>query len=359
MRVSKLPSLKIGDLDINPPIIQGGMGVRVSMANLASAVANEGCAGIIASVGLGHFENFPGCEQVRINEQALREQIRKARRQSSGVIGVNIMVALNHYKEMVTTSIEENVDLIISGAGLPLELPKYLNGKNIKLVPIVSSARALNIICKKWKRDYNKMPDAVVVEGSMAGGHLGFHYDDVVNNKTPRLEEIVAEVIETANSFDPPIPVVPAGGIFDGEDIARYLKMGAAGVQMATRFVCTVECDVHPRFKQAYLDAKEGDITVINSPVGLPGRVINSPFVEKIKRGETVPFKCAFLCLRSCNPKTSPYCIAKVLANAAEGNLEEAFVFSGSNAWRCNEIVTVHQLIEQLTRETLEALNRD
>jgi len=359
MPIEKLPTLRIGDLEINPPIIQGGMGVRVSMANLASAVANEGCAGIIASVGLGHFENYPGSEQVRVNEKALREQIRKARTLTNGVIGVNIMVALTHFAEMVNASVDEDVDLIISGAGLPLELPKYLGGKDIKLVPIVSSARALKIIAKKWKRDFNKMPDAVVVEGSMAGGHLGFHYQDVVENKVPRLEEIVAEVIEVANSFDPPIPVIPAGGVFDGSDIARYLKMGAAGVQMATRFVCTVECDVHPNFKQAYLDAKEGDITVIKSPVGLPGRVINNAFVERVKRGECVPFKCSYLCLRTCNPKESPYCIAKVLANAAEGKMDEAFVFSGSNAYRCNEIVTVHDLIQQLTAETLTALNTD
>lgn len=359
MPLEKLPTLRIGDLEVNPPFIQGGMGVRVSRANLASAVANEGCVGVIAGVALGKFEDLPAREFVRVNEEALRQEIRKAKQQSKGIIGVNILVATSNYENLVRTSVEEDIDLIISGAGLPLDLPKLTEGKNIKLLPIVSSAKALRIICKKWQRNFKRLPDAVVVEGPRAGGHLGFTFEDVVDGKTPSLEEIVKEVVATANEFDPPIPVVAAGGIFDGADIAKYLRLGASGVQMATRFVCTVECDVHENFKQAYLKAKEGDTTIIKSPVGMPGRAIVNEFVKKIREGKTIPFKCAFHCLKSCDPKTAPYCICKVLATAADGNIDDSFVFAGSNVHRCEEIIPVKTLIEKLTAETLEHLNSD
>ena len=359
MQKNTIPSLKIGDLEVNPPIIQGGMGVRISKANLAAAVANEGCIGVVSTVGLGRFEDHPGSEFLRINEEALRHELRKAKSMTKGIIGVNVMVVLSNYDNLTATAAEEGVDLIISGAGLPLDLPKFVEGKPTKLVPIVSSARALDIIYRKWKRQYNRAPDAVVVEGAKAGGHLGFGYKEVSEGTAPDLDIILSEVIKTANSFDPPVPVIAAGGIFDGQDIARVLKLGASGVQMATRFVCTDECDVHENFKQAYLDAKKEDITIINSPVGLPGRVLNNPFVEKIKRGETIPFNCTFRCLKSCNPRKSPYCIAKVLVNAAEGKLDEAFAFCGANAYRCTEIVPVKQLIDQLVEETVQSLNED
>ncbi|OHB59568.1 MAG: 2-nitropropane dioxygenase [Planctomycetes bacterium RBG_13_44_8b] len=351
MNVKNTPVLRIGDLEVSPPIIQGGMGVRVSRASLASAVANEGCVGVIASAGLGQFENHPESEFAKVNAKALRDEIRKARSLTSGIIGVNIMVALTDYENLVKTAIDEDVDIIISGAGLPLHLPGYLNGKDIKLVPIVSSARALEIICRKWKGQFNKIPDAVIVEGVKAGGHLGYSYEDIINKTTFTLEQIIEGVIEIANSYNPNIPVIAAGGIFNGEDIAHFLGLGASGVQMATRFVCTYECDVHKNFKQAYLDAKAEDITIIPSPVGLPGRVINNSFVEKIKNGETMPFECSYQCLKTCDPRKAPYCIAKVLANAAEGNMDESFAFAGSNAYKCKEIVSVKSLIQQLVQE--------
>jgi nitronate monooxygenase len=353
-----IPSLRIGDLEVNPPIIQGGMGVRVSKANLAAAVAEEGCVGVISTVGLGEIEGISGSEFVRLNEQALREELRKARSLTDGIIGVNVLAVLSHYESLTTTAVDEGADLIISGAGLPLDLPMLVPGNSTKLIPIVSSARALSIICRKWKRD-NRVPDAVIVEGAKAGGHLGFGYEDLLNGKTPALDEILIEVIEFANSFDSPFPVIAAGGIFDGRDIARVLKLGASGVQMATRFVCTDECDVHQNFKLAYVKAGKEDITVIKSPVGMPGRVINNAFVEKIKRGETVPFNCAYQCLKSCDPMTAPYCIAVVLLKAAEGKLDEAFAFAGENAYRCNEIVPVKQLIGQLAEETAYHLSKD
>jgi nitronate monooxygenase len=353
---SPLPILKIGNLEISPPIIQGGMGVRVSMANLAVAVANTGCAGTIASVGLGLFEDFPGFEFVKVNEEALRYEIRKAKSLTSGIIGVNIMVALSDYDNLIKTAVEEDVDLIISGAGLPLTLPKHLNGKDIKLIPVVSSARTFQIICKRWKRRFNKLPDAVIVEGVRAGGHLGYSYECITDDSAPKLEQAIEEIKKISDSVSPNIPVIAAGGIFDGSDIAHFLKLGASGVQMATRFVCTDECDAHKNFKQAYLDAKAEDLTVIKSPVGLPGRVINNQFVEKIKQGQTLPVMCNYKCLKTCDPKKTPYCIAKVLANAARGELGESFIFAGSNAYRCNEIIPVKELVEKLSEELALAL---
>ncbi len=351
----KLPSLHIGDLNIDPPIIQGGMGVRVSRSRLAAAVANEGCVGVIAGVGLGKFENRPGSEFESLNNDALREEIRKARSMSKGIIGVNLMVVLSNFEPLIKTAVDEGIDLIISGAGLPLELPKYVGKKDIKLVPIVSSARALKIICSKWKRNYDRLPDAVIVEGPKAGGHIGYDYQDIADGKAASLDDKIREVVELANTYDPKIPVIAAGGVFDGKDIAHYLELGASGVQMGTRFVCTDECDVHDNFKQAYLKAKKEDIVIIKSPVGLPGRVLKNKFVEDIKKGETAPTACKFHCLKTCSPKTAPYCIAKALANAAEGNLDKGFVFAGSNAYRCNEIIPVKKLIATLVEEYAEA----
>ncbi|MFH1760068.1 MAG: nitronate monooxygenase family protein [bacterium] len=351
-----MPILKIGNLEISPPIIQGGMGLRVSMAGLASAVAETGCVGVIASVGLGKFEDFPGSKQVSVNNEALRQNIRKAKRMTKGIVGVNIMVALANYDNLVRISVEEGADIIISGAGLPMDLPKFINGKDVKLIPIVSSLKALRIICKKWYKSYNKIPDAVIVEGVKAGGHLGYKYEAIIDGKTQSLEEILSDVIAFAKSFEHPFPVIAAGGIFTGSDMARFLKLGAGGVQMATRFVCTEECDVHQNFKQAYLDCKENDIIIIKSPVGMPGRVIKNNFTDRIQSGETIPFKCSFKCLRSCDPKTVPYCIAKVLADAAEGRMENSFVFAGNNAHRCNEIIPVKLLVEQIVHEYQESI---
>ncbi|MFA5292651.1 MAG: nitronate monooxygenase family protein [Phycisphaerae bacterium] len=359
MQTNNIPDLKIGNLTINPPIIQGGMGIRVSEAGLASAVANTGCAGVIASTGIGLFEDLSGKDLWTFNGESLRNEIRKARTLTKGIIGVNIMVALTDYENLVKISVEENVDMIICGAGLPLELPKFLNGKDIKLIPIVSSVKAMELICRRWKGRYNKLPDAVIVEGVKAGGHLGYSAESLADGTAMTLEQIVKEVIEFANTFEPKIPVIAAGGIFDGADIAHFLRLGAAGVQMATRFVCTDECDAHENFKQAYINAGPNDITIIKSPVGLPGRVINSPFVEKIKQGLTVPFKCVYKCLRTCDPNKAPYCIAKVLSNASKGKLDESFVFAGSNAYKCTEIIPVKVLVDKLVEELKQALSTE
>jgi NAD(P)H-dependent flavin oxidoreductase YrpB (nitropropane dioxygenase family) len=349
----QIPSLKIGNLEINPPIIQGGMGVRVSMSGLAAAVANEGCAGIIASVGLGDFENAKPSEFVKVNNDALRSEIRKARSNSKGVIGVNVMVVLSNYEELVRVCVEEKVDMLICGSGLPMDLPKLTAGSGIKLVPIVSSARAFNIIYRKWKQNYQKVPDAVILEGPLAGGHLGYKLEEVSAGTTATLEVLVKELVDYCNTIEDHVPVIAAGGIYTGEDITKFLKIGASGVQMATRFVCTDECDVDDDFKQAYIKAGKDDITIIKSPVGLPGRVIKNEFVERINAGETVPFKCPHHCLQSCNPRLAPFCIAKALASASRGDFLDAFVFAGANAYRCTEVVSVKELVDELKRDML------
>ena len=237
-----------------------------------------------------------------------------------------------------------------------MNLPGYVEGRDIKLIPVVSSARTFQIICKRWKSRFSKQPDAVIVEGVRAGGHLGYSYDSITDDTAPVLEQTIKEIIKVAGNFSTAIPVIAAGGIFDGDDIAGFLRLGAAGVQMATRFVCTDECDAHDNFKQAYLNAGAEDMTIIKSPVGLPGRVINNSFVEKIKQGRTMPFTCNYRCLKTCEPKKAPYCIAKALANAAQGKLDESFVFAGSNAYRCSEIVPVKTLVENLSEELAAAL---
>jgi NAD(P)H-dependent flavin oxidoreductase YrpB (nitropropane dioxygenase family) len=301
-------------------------------------------------VGLGDYEHSPGVDFEEINRVALRAEIRKARQMTSGIIGVNAMVALSNYESLVRVCVEENVDMIISGAGLPLHLPAFTAGTNIKLVPIVSSVRSLKIIHRKWMKDFNRCPDAVVVEGMKAGGHLGYSFDQLEQN-SPTLEETIADVLQFTRQLPNPIPVIAAGGIFSGQEMSHFINAGASGVQMATRFVCTEECDANIRFKQAYLKAGPGDITLIKSPVGLPGRVIRNAFVDNINKGYTIPFKCKYQCLRTCNPSTAPYCIAEVLARASEGKMDEAFAFAGSNAWRCDEIVSVKELIQKIMQE--------
>jgi NAD(P)H-dependent flavin oxidoreductase YrpB (nitropropane dioxygenase family) len=348
--VAKLPDLIIGDLRINPPIVQGGMGVNISRANLASAVANEGAVGTISAITGG----FTQIASSNMHEKELREQIRQARQKTSGILAVNILVALTNYDDIVRAAADEGIDIIFSGAGLPLHLPKLVEGTKAKICPIVSSARTADIICRSWARKHNRLPDAIVVEGPMAGGHLGYSFSELEQEPQGKLENILDEVLAVAARYRLPdgraIPVIAAGGIFDGKDIARLLRQGASGIQMGTRFVCTDECDASDEFKQAYLHARKEDITIINSPVGLPGRALLNEFLERARKHE-IKFACHYRCLKTCDPSQSPYCIADALLNAAKGNLEAGFVFVGSNVYRVKEIVPVKTLIRELTLE--------
>jgi nitronate monooxygenase len=355
----KIPLLKIGDRTIK--LIQGGMGVGISCSGLASAVANEGGLGVIASVGLSEAKGYTG-DYITDSNRALREEIEAARSKMNnrGFLGVNIMHALSNYSDLVKTSVECGADFIISGAGVPRDLPIYLKGSSqTSLIPIVSSARLAEMLCKSWLRQ-NHLPDAIIVEGPMAGGHLGYDFEQLKNTGFVNhgLETIISQVIEAVVPYEKlagrKIPVIAAGGIFYGGDIKKYLDLGASGVQIATRFVTTNECDADIKFKQAYLDCKPEDLVIIKSPVGMPGRAIQNKFLEQVAAGKRVPINCPYHCLKTCVPENSPYCIARALTEARQGRFKGGYVFAGSNAWRCKEIVSVHQVFEDINREFVE-----
>ncbi len=357
-----LPALQIGHLQAALPLIQGGMAVGISLSRLAAAVANEGAIGVMGAAMIGMNEPDVAKNPVEANNRALRNEIRKAKEMTSGIIGVNIMMALTLFAESVKTSIEEKADIIFSGAGLPLELPKYLlelceqKKEEFKtcLVPIVSSARAAGIIAKKWLNRFDYLPDAFVVEGPMAGGHLGFAAEQL-DDPQFALEKLVPEVLDAVKPFEDKkgkaIPVIAAGGVYSGADILKYIRMGASGVQMGTRFVATHECAADDLFKQAYIDAAPEDVTIIKSPVGMPGRALYNEFIQDSRDGKRKPVKCIFHCLHTCDPEKTPYCIALSLINAMKGNLSKGFAFCGSNVGRVDKVVSVHELIESLKQE--------
>ncbi|GAA0745520.1 nitronate monooxygenase family protein [Clostridium oceanicum] len=341
-----LNPLKIGDVTAKVPIIQGGMGIGVSGYKLASAVAKEGAVGIISAAQIGYREDDFKTNPKEANIRALKSEIRKAKKDSpKGIIGINIMVAMNNYEELVKAALEENIDIIISGAGLPMKLPKMIKGHNVKIAPIVSSRKAALIILKHWKKRYDRLPDFIVVEGPKAGGHLGFKMDEVA---THSLEYIVKDVLEEIKNYDKEIPVIAAGGIYTSDDIKKFINIGASGVQMATRFIATKECDADINFKKAFLNSKEEDIILVKSPVGLPGRAIKNNFIETIQKNKVTP-KICYNCLRKCDPKTTPYCISDALIEAVKGNIDKGLIFTGSNGYKIDKIVTVKELIKELT----------
>lgn len=354
-----LPSLTIGDITAKIPIIQGGMGACVSMSSLASAVANEGGIGIISAVHPGYKENDFYTNNVAANVRGLKKEIKKAKQLApNGVLGINIMVAMNNYKTYVEAALEENIDIIISGAGLPLDLPSITKGTNTKIIPIVSSAKAALVIAKMWDRKQKVAPDAVIVEGSKAGGHLGFSIEQLQNpQKLLDLVKEVKQVIQPfAQKYNKDIPVIAAGGIYDGKDIANALKSGAAGVQMATRFVATDECDAHINFKNAYINAKEEDVIIIKSPVGMPGRAIKNKFLQRLERDGKIAKSNCFNCIKTCNPSQTPYCISEALLQSVKGNTDDGLIFAGSNVYKINEIVSIKQLINTLITEAEKEL---
>ncbi|MBU4248483.1 MAG: nitronate monooxygenase [Verrucomicrobia bacterium] len=350
-----LPQLIIGDLTVPLPIIQGGMGVAISMAGLAAAVANEGGVGVIATPGIALNEPDLETNFWEANLRALRTEIRKARANTRGLIGVNIMVALTNFEQLARTAMEEKIDFVFSGAGLPMNLPAYRpEGSRTKLVPIVSSGRAAAIIARRWKERFDYLPDAFVVEGPLAGGHIGFKLEQI-DDPAYAVEKLTCDVLDVARGLEQKyqrrLPVIPAGGIYTGADIRRFLDMGAAGAQMATRFVTTVECDAAAAFKQAYIDARESDLVIIKSPVGMPGRAIRNKFLDEVLKGQKIPYTCSYHCIITCDMKNSQYCIAHALVSASCGQLDDGFAFAGSNAWRATKIITVKQLFEDLREE--------
>lgn len=346
--------LIIGDLVAKIPVIQGGMGIGVSLSKLAGAVAKAGGIGIISGAQPGYNQEGFEKDPLTTNLNSLKYHINKAKQISNnGIIGVNLMVAMNHYADFVKASIDAGADLIISGAGMPTALPGLVKDSKVKIAPIVSSLKACKVILKLWDKRFSKTADMVVIEGPKAGGHLGFHKEDLDAeelNFEVTIKDIIAEVANYEEKYNKKIPVVVAGGVFDGNDIANCLKLGASGVQMATRFVATEECDASLEFKMEYVNAKKEDISIVKSPVGMPGRALNNKFIKGLNVERPKITKC-FDCLIPCNPKDTPYCISMALMNSANGNTENGLVFCGENAYKIDKITTVPELISNLMDE--------
>ena len=374
--MSQLPSLKIGDLTVDRPIIQGGMGVGISLSSLAGAVAKAGGMGIISTAQIGFRDAEFSKNPQNANLRAIKTELDKARAIApKGVIGFNIMVATKNYAEYVKAAVKAGADIIISGAGLPISLPEYVSeaaadmgGKvKTKIAPIVSSAKSAMVICKMWDRKYKKAPDLVVIEGPLAGGHLGFSREELTEygadtDDVPstykriqydeEIKRILTVIKEYGEKYKKKIPVVTAGGIYTHEDVVHQFELGADGVQVGTRFVTTEECDAPMEYKQAYINASKEDIVITKSPVGMPGRAIKNTFLNHVA-GEREKIEHCFLCLEHCNPATTPYCITKALINAAKGDLDHALLFCGSNAYRAEKIETVEAVMNELAEGTL------
>jgi NAD(P)H-dependent flavin oxidoreductase YrpB (nitropropane dioxygenase family) len=335
------------------------MGVGISLSGLASAVATAGAIGVIATAGIGQFESDWRTNYNEANKRALRRELTTARANTDGIIGVNIMVALSDFDDLVQCAVDERADVLFLGAGLPIKLPRTLpldalGGLHTKFVPIVSSGRAADLIFKSWAKHFHHVPDAVVLEGPMAGGHLGFKREQI-DDPGYALEKILPDVISAIKpyeqQFGKDIPVIPGGGIYTGQDIYKFMQLGADGVQMATRFVATFECDASDEFKQTFLNCTKDDIIIIDSPVGLPGRAIRCDFLDRISAGGKEPFECNWKCLKSCDFKNVPYCIGRALTNAKKGDLEHGFAFAGANAYRVDKLLSVKELIAELMEE--------
>lgn len=349
-------TLKIGDLPAVLPIIQGGMGVGVSRGNLAGAVAKAGGVGIISTAQIGYDEPDFKKDQIKTNLRVIKKHIDKAKEiaQGNGLVGVNIMVATKQYENYVRTAAEAGADVIICGAGLPIDLPSYVEGTNAKIAPVVSSVKATKLLLKMWDKKSNRTADFIVVETARAGGHLGFSKEEVENFTDAAYESEIIGIIEAKKDYEKKygvtIPVIVGGGIFDHKDILHVMELGADGAQIATRFVVTEECDASEEYKQAYLKAKKEDIKIILSPVGMPGRAIWNPFLEKIKKEKVMIKKC-YHCLEKCNPANIPYCITRALVNAVNGSINEGLIFCGDNVERLKKMTTVPNLMKELIGE--------
>ena len=343
--------LIIGNLHIPVPVLQGGMGVGVSLSKLAGAVSAHGGLGVISAAQIGFREPDYAKKPLLCNLRAIGKEIIKAREiAKGGPIGVNIMVATQNYDDYVKAAVDAGADVVVSGAGLPMNLPKLVEGSDAKIVPIVSSKNAASVIVKYWKKKHDRFPDAMVIEGPKAGGHLGFSREQLDLFTKDVYDKEIVNIIDYVRSVEEEnqvsIPVVVGGGIFERSDLEHYLSLGASGVQMGTRFVTTEECDASDAYKQAYINAKEEDIVIVDSPVGLPGRAIYNAFLERVKKGEKFMRGCKH-CISTCKPNLSPYCIAEALINAVKGNIDEGLLFCGSNVFRLNKIETVREIMEE------------
>ena len=351
--------LKIGERIAQKSILQGGMGVGVSLGNLAGAVSKCGGVGMISAAQIGFREPDFDENTEEANVRAMHQEYEKARQTApEGVIGFNIMVAMRHYERYVREAVQAGADLIVSGAGLPMDLPALTGKAKTALAPIVSSERSARLILKYWDRKYHRLPDLVVIEGPLAGGHLGFSTEQLIeymqekkknfDEEVKRILDAVKEFAEKAQKY---IPVALAGGISSREQAEHAFRLGVDAIQVATRFVTTEECDADIRYKRTYLQAQEEDIVITKSPVGMPGRAILNPFLKKIQNGEQIrPEKCHG-CLKHCKPAEIPYCITDALIHAAKGEVDEALLFCGAEAWKAQKIQTVEEVIQELLGE--------
>ena len=351
----KFPELHIGELTASVPIIQGGMGIGISLSGLAGAVAKEGAIGVISAAQPGFNEPDFCTNTIKANCRALAFHIKKARATApEGILRVNIMTKGYNYSDYAKCAVENGADIIFSGAGLPADLPVYVRGTKTKIAPIIGSAKSCRVLLKLWDRHHQTTADLVVIEGPKAGGHLGYSREDIKLHENDGYENEIKEILSVVRGFEEKynkkIPVVFGGGVYDKNDIAHYLSLGLSGVQMATRFVATEECDASRSFKEMYIHAKKEDITIVESPVHMPGRAILNPFVQRVRNCRTSISNC-FHCLKTCDPKTTPYCITMALIRAVRGDVDNALIFCGANAYKIKTITTVHNLIRELTEE--------
>lgn len=353
MNSSLLKPLKIGELTARVPVIQGGMGVGVSLSGLAGAVAACGGVGIISTAQIGYRDKEFDRDPIGCNLRAIKEEIEKARKSlgnCKGIIGVNIMVATKKYEEYVRAAATAGADIIICGAGLPMKLPELVEKTKTMIAPIVSSLRSAQVITKYWKKKYDRVPDMVVIEGPLAGGHLGFAKEQLENIEAldydEEIRKIIAHVNVCASESGRDIPVVVAGGVYSREDAEHCFSLGASGVQMATRFVTTYECDAAEAYKQSYINAKKEDIVIVKSPVGMPGRAISNSFMKRAQK-ERIPHGGCHSCISTCKPGETPYCITEALLNAVKGNVEDALLFCGANAYRAEKLESVKDIMKE------------
>jgi NAD(P)H-dependent flavin oxidoreductase YrpB (nitropropane dioxygenase family) len=347
--------------NLQVPIIQGGMGVGVSLGNLAGHVAACGGMGVISTVNAGYREADFDEHPFEANLRALKAEIKKALSIAggNGMVAINAMVAVNHYEESITAAIEAGIHGVISGAGLPVDLPRLTKGTGVAAAPIVSSGKAAALICKSWDRKYGVAPDFIVIEGPRAGGHLGFSKEALLDGTALETDAILPEVLNAILPYEEKygrkIPVFVAGGVFDGKDMARLTKAGATGVQIATRFIATEECDASDAYKQRMVEATAADITIIKSPVGMPGRALNSPMIQRLAMGDKLKPQRCNLCLKACpHGDLTPYCISRALIEAVKGNWADGLFFCGANVDRIEKITTVKELMTEITEEWQE-----
>ena len=348
-----MKNLKIGEKLTKVPLIQGGMGVGISLGRLAGTVAREGGVGVISTAQIGYREPDFDRDPAEANLRAIESEMKKARSISpDGIIGYNVMTALSEHAAHVKAAVKAGADIIISGAGLPVDLPALTQGSRTRIAPIVSTDKSANVILKYWDRKYKRTADLVVIEGPEAGGHLGFRREEIEDYSRAAYAEEIRKIIKTvqkyAQKYNTESPVVAAGGIYDSSDVKRIMALGVDGVQVATRFVTTEECDADIRYKEAYVKASREDIQIVKSPVGMPGRAIVNSFMKRVINGEKIPHSPCHRCLAKCSPAEIPYCITDGLVNAARGNIENALLFCGAQAWRAEKIDTVREAVQEL-----------